>query len=78
MHRLLFFGGDVSTPLPADLWLEELITSSLTESGEGDLSNLQERNHIVITKTVTKKEEMPPVGLEENSCYFCLISSSLG
>lgn len=50
VQRFLFPGGDVSTMLPADLWLEELLTPSLTQRREGYLSNLQEQTHSITTK----------------------------
>lgn len=57
VQRLLFPEGDVSNLLPADLWLGELLTSDLTQSGEDDLSNLQGCTHIVITETESQERK---------------------
>lgn len=75
MQRLLIPAGDVSTLTPADLGLEELLTPSLTEQRRLEQpARMDPRCY----HRATRKGEMPPLGLEENSWYLCHISSSLG
>lgn len=57
VQRLLFPAGDISTLLPADLWLEGLLTPSLTWNREGNSSNLQEQTHVIITKTQSQERK---------------------